>query len=171
MLYGLVKESRAGAGDAIATGDTYDTGTSVADAAAQAAISWAQGKQSADNSGCRYGVTLLGSSPLSANIPIGQFTGSYTPLTITSNTYAVTQANDLIEVNKTTGSATGLILPTMTLDHQYNVVDAKGDAATNVITVTTPNGDGLINGAANYLLQNNNQSNGFVFDGTTTKIV
>jgi len=99
------------------------------------------------------------------------FNGNYTPITITSNTFTLTQANDLIEVNKTTGSPTPIVLPPMTIDHQYNVVDAKGDAGTNNITITTTNGNGLIDGASNWIIQTNNASIGMVFDGTTTKVV
>jgi hypothetical protein len=101
---------------------------------------------------------------------VSSFSGSYTPITITSNTFTLTQANDLIEVNKTTGSPTAIILPPMTIDHDYNVIDAKGDAGTNPITITTTNGNGLIDGASNWIIQNNNASNSFVFDGTTTRV-
>ncbi len=97
-------------------------------------------------------------------------TVTYTPVTITGTVPTLTQANDLIKVNKTTGSATAIQLPAMTVDHDYVVQDAKGDAATNNITVTTANGDGKINGQTSMVINVANESLTFRFDGTTTTV-
>ena len=96
---------------------------------------------------------------------------AYAPIVITSNTFTLAQTNDVVEVNKTTGSATAVPMPIMTVDHLYQVKDAKGDAASNNITITTANGDGKIDGQTSAVINTNFMSLTLVYDGATTKIV
>ena len=102
-----------------------------------------------------------------AGVPAGV---TYTPATITTNTVSLTSANDLIKVNKTTGSPTAIPLPAMTVDHDYVVQDAKGDAATNNITITSTNGNGLIDGSSSVVINTAYESLTFRYDGTTTTV-
>lgn len=71
----------------------------------------------------------------------------------------------LICVNKATGSATAIDLPTSPVAGRSLVIkDCKGDAATNNITVV-PSGGALIEGAASLILNINRQSISVFFDG------
>ena len=82
------------------------------------------------------------------------------------NVSAADLANiSLLLVNKTSGAATGVTLPTPGYDGQaLKIVDAKGDAATNNITITP--GSGTINGAATHVISENYGSVELVWDGT-----
>lgn len=74
----------------------------------------------------------------------------------------------VVVVNKTVGAATQVTLPASpTLGGMYPfvwVVDGKGDAATNNITVVAASGN--INGAASYVISENYAAALFFFNGT-----
>lgn len=73
-------------------------------------------------------------------------------------------------VNKSSGAATGVTLPEMNWVGQgMIVVDAKGDAATNNITITPDSGN--INGSATYTINENYGSVWLMWDGTNFTIV
>ena len=71
----------------------------------------------------------------------------------------------LILVNKDSGAATGITLPAPGYVGQaWKIVDAKGDANTNNITITPASGN--INGAATFVISENYGSVEIVWDGT-----
>jgi hypothetical protein len=82
----------------------------------------------------------------------GQVTKTYT-FTL-GTTYAASANDYIILINKTTGSATSVTLPTPSFAGQVLIVkDAKGDAATNHITITPASG--TIDGATSLVLSAN----------------
>ena len=98
-------------------------------------------------------------------------TTTYAPLTITSNTFTLTAANDEVLVNKTTPSATAIAITAMNVDHQYQFKDQAQNAATYNITLMTILGDGKIDGQTSQVINVNGESLTLVFNGTTTNIV
>ena len=98
-------------------------------------------------------------------------TTTYAPLTITSNTFTLTAANDEVLVNKTTPSATAIAITAMNVDHQYQFKDQAQNAATYNITLMTSLGDGKIDGQTSQVINVNGESLTLVFNGTTTNIV
>ena len=96
---------------------------------------------------------------------------TYSPLTITSNTFTLSAANDEVLVNKTTPSATAIAITAMNVDHQYQFKDAAQNAATYNITLTTSLGDGKIDGQTSQVINVNGESLTLVYNGTTTNIV
>lgn len=84
---------------------------------------------------------------------------------LTTGNYTAVAANCTIEVNKTTGAATTITLPNGVTSQQFTIVDGKGDAATNNITITPPAGI-LINGASTFVISTNRGSATVQFDGT-----
>lgn len=85
---------------------------------------------------------------------------------VTSGTnYNVGADDKLIVVNKGTSSQTFIGLPASpTTGRAIVVVDGKGDAAANPITVIPSSG--TVNGAANYVIRTNRESVTLVYDGT-----
>lgn len=79
------------------------------------------------------------------------------PVTLTSSDYVV-------EINKTLGSSTSISTPSNTIGEAFLVVDGKGDASSNNITITPS--AGTINGAATYVITTNYGSVSFFCDGT-----
>ena len=72
--------------------------------------------------------------------------------------YQMTATDRVIDVNKTNGSQTKILLPqNPTLWVEYNVIDGKGDASTNNITLSLAQG-GTINGQPSFVLNANNDS-------------
>lgn len=66
-------------------------------------------------------------------------------------------ADDTVGINKTVGAATTVNLPKATgTGKRYTIVDVKGDANANNITLTPPSG--TINGAATFVMNVNYQS-------------
>jgi hypothetical protein len=84
---------------------------------------------------------------------------------LTTGNYTAVAANCTIEVNKATGAATTITLPNGVTSMQFNIVDGKGDAATNNITITPPAGV-LINGASTFVISTNRGAATVQFDGT-----
>lgn len=86
--------------------------------------------------------------------------------TVTSGaTISMLSTDDVLIVNKTTGSATAVTLPASpTTGMRIVVKDAKGDANTNNITVSPA--AGTIDGAANFLINAAYGFGDFVYDGT-----
>lgn len=85
-----------------------------------------------------------------------------TGLTVTSgSTYVMQTADRVVVLNKTSGSATAVTLPASpTLWVRYDIIDAKGDAATNNITVTPASG--TIDGGASFTMNSNYDSFSFM---------
>ena len=85
--------------------------------------------------------------------------------TITSgSTYNVTVGQHCILVNKASGSATSVVLPAASAGDLYVVKDAKGDAATNAITITAASGN--IDGAASRIISTAYTALRLIFDGS-----
>ena len=86
--------------------------------------------------------------------------------TVTSGaTIAMVSTDDVLIVNKTTGSATTVTLPASpTKGMRVVVKDAKGDAATNNITVQPA--AGTIDGSATFLINAAYGFGDFIYDGT-----
>ena len=86
-------------------------------------------------------------------------------------TYAISgTADQIIIVNKTSGSATEVTLPSSpTAGMMYIIKDGKGDAATNNITITPA--AGTIDGGANLIINGNYASVNLVYNGTEWNIV
>ncbi len=69
--------------------------------------------------------------------------------------YQMLTADRVVDVNKTTGAATKILLPSNpALWVEYTVIDGKGDAGANNITVTLASG--TINGATTFVMNANN---------------
>lgn len=96
---------------------------------------------------------------------------NYLEKTAAGNIAAADLANvSLILVNKDSGAATAITLPTANYVGQtWIIVDAKGDAGTNNITITPASGN--INGSATYTINENYESVILVWDGTNYTIV
>jgi hypothetical protein len=79
--------------------------------------------------------------------------------------YTVLAANNIVVVNKSTGSATTITLPTGPATGQIHIIkDGKGDAATNNITIQ---GNGKnIDGAASRVVSFNYGAVSLVYNGT-----
>lgn len=81
---------------------------------------------------------------------------------------AVTAAttDHMIEVNKTVGAATTVNMPACNSNAglQLIIVDGKGDAGTNNITLTPSAGN--INGASTFLMNVNRQGETIYYDGS-----
>lgn len=75
---------------------------------------------------------------------------------VTSGSITVdVDTDDIIYIDKTVGAATAVALPSVAnreSDRPITIVDAKGDAGTNAITIT-PDGSDTINGQANYVIE------------------
>jgi len=86
-----------------------------------------------------------------------------------SGAVTVTNADDVIVVNKTSGAATTVNLPASpATGDTYCIKDGKGDAATNNITIT-PNA-GNIDGASTYVININYGGVFIVYNGTQWNI-
>jgi len=85
-----------------------------------------------------------------------------TPVNFTATDYAVA-------VNLTTPGAVSVVFPAGVTGILYSVIDAKGDAATNNITVTATGGQ-LINGSASFVINDNFGGIVAQFDGDGWKI-
>lgn len=60
---------------------------------------------------------------------------------VSGSTVTMVNLDGTLIINKTVGSATAVHLPpSPTINVAYTVADGKGDASTNPITVTDPNG-------------------------------
>jgi len=66
---------------------------------------------------------------------------------------SVTGADVVVEINKTTGSATAVSLLSVSTGFVCTIKDGKGDAATNNITITPASG--TIDGSATYVINTN----------------
>jgi hypothetical protein len=97
--------------------------------------------------------------------------GTTDPITLATRTIlsgspiAISRANYYIFVNKTSGSATILNLPSgAQTGDTYEIKDAKGDAATNPIYVVPASG--TIDGFTQFIINGNRGAAKFVWDGT-----
>lgn len=78
--------------------------------------------------------------------------------------------DDVIAVNKSTAGATAVTLPAgPTTGDCYTIVDAKGDAAGNNITISPS--AGTINGAATSVINSNYGFRTYIFNGTEWNII
>src|SRR5262245_19091528 len=93
------------------------------------------------------------------------FKNTYTKTTAGAIVAADIPNVSVIFVNKTTGGATAIGLPAPGyIGQAIIVVDSKGDAASNNITITPASG--LIGGAATKVINANNGSAFLIWDGT-----
>ncbi len=84
-----------------------------------------------------------------------------------ASTTLVLGSDYVLVVNKTVGSATTVYLPTTQLKNgtTFIIVDGKGDAATNNITIN--GGSYNINGSTTFVINNPYESVTLVFNGTS----
>ncbi|MDT7951704.1 MAG: hypothetical protein RQ966_09385 [Acetobacteraceae bacterium] len=76
----------------------------------------------------------------------------------TASPYQMATADRVVDVNKTAGAQTKIVLPqSPTLWVDYTVIDGKGDAAVNNITLTAAQG-GTINGQPTFVMNANNDA-------------
>ncbi len=111
-------------------------------------------------SGAMTGQALVWSGTAWAPATIGTPQTSITVVTVDGSTipatssspYQMAAMDNVVAVNKTTGAATKILLPTNApVGVRRVIIDAKGDADTNNITVGTT---GTINGLAMLIIQN-----------------
>lgn len=82
----------------------------------------------------------------------------------------MTNADYIVEINKTVGAATTVNLPSSPLSGDtYVIKDGKGDAAANNITVTPAAGN--IDGAATYVMNVNKQAITVYYNGTQWAVI
>ncbi len=75
-----------------------------------------------------------------------------------ANPYQMATADRIVDVNKSTGAATKILLPqTPTLWVEYTIIDGRGDATTNNITLAAASGT-TINGQATFIMNANNDA-------------
>jgi hypothetical protein len=89
------------------------------------------------------------------------------PVTITTeSSHTVLYNEQVILVNRTTSASTTIVLPNTgnVAGKQIKVKDAKGDAATNNITVNV-NGGGNIDGSTSYVINTNYGKSTFIWNG------
>lgn len=97
--------------------------------------------------------SVLGASGGAAEAISGVTIDGSSIVASTGSPYQMATADRVVAVNKAIGAATKLALPpNPTQWVTYRIVDVKGDADTNTITVTVPNG-GTINGLAMLVIQ------------------
>lgn len=121
--------------------------------------------------------TVVGPTTFSGNLTssgITTLTGAHVSgvsvMTGTGN-YAVTTTDRFVLINKTTGSATQVTLPTpVSQGRLLTIKDAKGDCATNNITIVR-SGTDLIDGATSITLNVNYASLDLVYSGSGWAIV
>lgn len=91
--------------------------------------------------------------------PFREYHPTYSVQEVTSGSTAVLDPGvDVVIVNKTTGGATSVPVPKEPHPGRaFAVIDGKGDANSNNITITTP-GDETINGASTYVMNANRES-------------
>lgn len=111
----------------------------------------------------------------------GQASGSITPgvirnfvcsaqpvIRVVTAAGAITAAttDQLIEVNKTVGAATTVNMPSCAANAnlQLTIIDGKGDASTNNITLTPS--AGTINGSSTFIMNVNRQQTTVYYDGS-----
>ena len=102
---------------------------------------------------------LLASGTLSASSAIsGVSINGSSIVASTSSPYQMAVVDRVVDVNKTTGAATKVLLPTNpSLWVDYTIIDGKGDAVTNNITITGASGT-MINGQPSFLMNANNDA-------------
>lgn len=90
-----------------------------------------------------------------------------------TSVYTMALTDQIVEFNLTTPAAISVTGPSrvMTVGKIYTIKDGAGNAATNNITFTPNSGTGTIDGATSYVINTNNGSLSFYFDGVNLKIV
>lgn len=85
----------------------------------------------------------------------------------TGASYSLERGVETILVNKATGSATAIVLDItkMVKGKPIAILDKKGDAETNNITITEVSGVTL-NGASSFIIDDNNQAINATYDGS-----
>ena len=113
---------------------------------------------------------------ITKKLPIGSIPG-LTPIVLAPTTvvtagasYAVLSTDYYIDIDKTVGSATAVVLPPSPGKGATLIIkDGKGDAGTNQITI---NGNGNnIDGQATYVMAFNYQSITLIYSGTSWGVV
>lgn len=91
----------------------------------------------------------------------------------TTRNYSMAISDQIVEFNLTTPSAIAVTGPNnqMPVGKIYTIKDGAGNAASNSITFTPGSGTGTIDGASSFVINTNNGSLSFYFDGQNLKIV
>ncbi len=98
--------------------------------------------------------TATGTSPAIAGVSIDGNTIQATP----SSPYQMATTDRVVDVNKTNGGQTKILLPqNPALWVDYTVIDGKGDASTNNVILSIAQG-GTINGQSNFIMNANNDA-------------
>ena len=92
-------------------------------------------------------------------------------LVTSGDSYSINSATDqIVIVNKSSGSATSLTLPSNPVTGMvYTIKDGKGDALSNNITITPSSG--TIDGSSNLVIVANYASVNLVYNGTEWNII
>jgi len=88
----------------------------------------------------------------------------------TDSPYTVTSSDQYLSCDVSLGVLTINFPNTTTTGRYFYVKDVGGDAATNNITVTTPGGVVLIDGATTFVMNTNYESIGLVWNGSAYEI-
>lgn len=100
------------------------------------------------------------------NVGMGQ-TRRFPRIVTAAGAITVTNADDVILVNKASGAATSVNMPASPMTGaQYVIKDKKGDAASNNITLI-----GTFDGATNYVINTNNGKATVMWDGTEWSVI
>lgn len=87
-----------------------------------------------------------------------------------SGAVTVTTSDEVIVINKTTGAATTVNLPSSPVTGQsYYIKDGKGDAVTNNITITPASGN--IDSVSSYIINVNFACAQLVYNGTQWNVI
>ena len=81
------------------------------------------------------------------------------PVTVASSTDCI------VSINRTIAGPTSVVLPSGVQGQTFNILDGKGDASTNNITITTTGG-ATIDGAASFVISSNNDAISLVYNSS-----
>lgn len=118
------------------------------------------------------GITIDGSNNMTIPGRLITQSGRNIKVRVVTASGAVTVATSdyVVVVNKTTGAATTVNLPSSpSTGDTYSIKDGKGDAATNNLTLTPASGN--IDGAATFVMKVNYESITVVYNGTQWNII
>jgi hypothetical protein len=125
------------------------------------------------------GTAIGGTTPAAVKATTGNFSGILTTgsgtihavrVIVAAGAVTMATTDDYVVINKTTGAATTVNeVATPTLGTLHCIKDGKGDAQTNNITFT-PN-TGNVDGQPTYALNQNFQSNCFLYNGSQWNIL
>lgn len=118
------------------------------------------------------GTTIGGATPAAATFSVLTTKAVVNTVTLVTSgaSYTLSSSDGIVIVNKSSGSATAIALPSSpATGRTVTIKDGKGDAATNNITITPA--AGTIDGASNLLLNVAYASAVLIYSGSAWNIV